>query len=167
MLSTIRHIFRVTAKSSFWPQFVSYPFSKSRSVRSDSLLSHGLYKDLPTQGSNPGLQHLRWIIYQLSHKGSPIILEWVPYPFSNGSSWPRNWSRVSHTAGGFFTNWAIKEALTAGNRPLFPLSFGGLPISNPLYHVPWPQRCAWDSSDLNLDLRLSEAKGSWGWITCW
>ena len=53
------------------------------------------------------------------------------------------------------------------NRPLFPLPFGGLPISNPLYHVPWPQRWAWDSAGLNLDLRLSEAMGSWGWITCW
>ena len=27
----------------------------------------------PTQGSNPGLPHCRWILYQLSHKGSPII----------------------------------------------------------------------------------------------
>ena len=26
----------------------------------------------PTQGSNPGLLHCRWILYQLSHKGSPI-----------------------------------------------------------------------------------------------
>ena len=25
----------------------------------------------PTQGLNPGLPHCRWIIYQLSHKGSP------------------------------------------------------------------------------------------------
>ena len=35
-----------------------------------------------TQGSNPGLSHYRWILYQLSHKGSPRILEWVAYPFS-------------------------------------------------------------------------------------
>jgi len=42
----------------------------------------------PTQGSNPGLLHCRWIVYQLSHKGSPRILEWVAYPFSSGSSWP-------------------------------------------------------------------------------
>ena len=34
----------------------------------------------PTQGSNPGLQHCRRIIYQLSHKGSPSILEWVAIP---------------------------------------------------------------------------------------
>jgi len=25
----------------------------------------------PTQGSNPGLPHCRWILYQLSHQGSP------------------------------------------------------------------------------------------------
>ena len=29
------------------------------------------------------------ILYQLSHLGSPRILEWVPYPFSIGSSQPR------------------------------------------------------------------------------
>ena len=27
----------------------------------------------------------RWILYQLSHKGSPSMLEWVAYPFSCGS----------------------------------------------------------------------------------
>ena len=34
-----------------------------------------------TQGSNPGLPHCRQILYQLSRKGSPRILEWVVYPF--------------------------------------------------------------------------------------
>ena len=38
------------------------------------------------------------------------ILEWVAYPFSRGSSRPRNRTGVSCTAGGFFTNWAIGEA---------------------------------------------------------
>ena len=64
----------------------------------------------PTQGSNPGLLHYRWILYQLSHEGSPRILEWVAYPFSNGSSQSRNWTRVSCIADRFFTNWAIREA---------------------------------------------------------
>ena len=27
----------------------------------------------PTQESNPGLPHCRWILYQLSHKGSPDL----------------------------------------------------------------------------------------------
>ena len=42
------------------------------------------------QGSNPGLPHCRQILYQLSHKGSPRIPDWVAYPFSSRSSWPRN-----------------------------------------------------------------------------
>ena len=45
--------------------------------------SRGLF---PTQGSNPGLPHCRQILYQLSHQGSPRILEWVAYPFSSRSS---------------------------------------------------------------------------------
>ena len=45
---------------------------------------------LPTQGSNLGLPHCRWILYQLRHNGSPRIQEWVAYPFSSGSSPPRN-----------------------------------------------------------------------------
>ena len=44
----------------------------------------------PTQGSNLGLPHCRWSLYQLSHKGSLRILEWVAYPFSSRSSRPRN-----------------------------------------------------------------------------
>ena len=56
---------------------------------SDSLRPHGLYSPwnspgqnsgvgslsllqeiFPTQGPNPGLPHCRWIVYQLSYKGS-------------------------------------------------------------------------------------------------
>ena len=56
-----------------------------------------------TQGSSPGLPHCRQILYQLSHKGSPGILEWVAYPFSRRSSQPRDQAQVSRIAGGFFT----------------------------------------------------------------
>ena len=66
--------------------------------------------DLPTQGSNPGLPHCRWILYWLNHQGSPRILEWVAYPFLKGSSQPRNQIRVFCIAGRFFPNWATKEA---------------------------------------------------------
>ena len=41
---------------------------------------HFLHQGIfPTQESNPGLPHCRRILYQLSHKGSPRILEWVAY----------------------------------------------------------------------------------------
>ena len=38
------------------------------------------------------------------------ILEWVAFPFSRGSSQPRDWTQFSHTAGKFFTSWATREA---------------------------------------------------------
>ena len=63
------------------------------------------------KGSNTCLLHCRWILYQLSHQGSPRILEWVAYPFSSGFSLPKNWTRVSCIAGGFFTNWATREPM--------------------------------------------------------
>ena len=67
--------------------------------------------NFPTQGSNPGLSHCRQILYQLSHKGRPRIVEWVAYPLSSGFSQPRSWTSISCIAGGIFTNWAIREAL--------------------------------------------------------
>ena len=83
----------------------NYP-GQNTGVGSPSLLQ-GIF---PTQGSNPGLLHCRQILYQLSHKGSPRILEWVAYHFSSGYSWSRKWTGVSCIAGRFFTNWAIREA---------------------------------------------------------
>ena len=105
--------------------------SESCSVVSDSLRPHGLYSPwnslgqntrvgslslfqgiFPTQELNPGLLHCRQILYKLSHKGSPRILKWVVYAFSSRSSQSRNWTGVSCIAGRFFTNWAIREALS-------------------------------------------------------
>ena len=37
------------------------------------------------------------------------ILEWVPMPYSRGSSQPRDQTHVSHIAGGFFTNIATRK----------------------------------------------------------
>ena len=64
-----------------------------------------LQRILPTQGSNPGLPHCRWILYQLSHRGSPRILDKVTYPFSSGSSQLGNQTRISCIADRFITNW--------------------------------------------------------------
>ena len=65
----------------------------------------------PTQRLNPGLPHCRWILYQLSHQGSPRIWKYLACPFSSGSSWPRNQTRVSSIAGRFFTSWATTPNL--------------------------------------------------------
>ena len=69
------------------------------------------------QGSNPGLQHCRLNLYQLSLQGCPRILKWAVYPFSSGSSWAGNRTGVSCIAGGFLTNWVTREALKYINLP--------------------------------------------------
>ena len=125
---------QLSSSSIEWEMYLPLVFSvvKSESERhsvvSNSLWPHELYRNspgqntgvgsfsllqgiLPTQGSNLGLPHCRSILYQLSYKGSPRILEWVAYPFSSRSSQPRNQTRVSCIAGRFFTNWDIREAL--------------------------------------------------------
>ena len=38
-------------------------------------------------------------------------LKWLAFPFSRGSSQPRDQTQDSHTTGGFFTSWATREAL--------------------------------------------------------
>ena len=41
------------------------------------------------------------------------ILEWVAISFPRGSSWPRDWTQVSHIAGRFFIIWATRQALVS------------------------------------------------------
>ena len=88
-----------------WVNSKTLEWSESRSVMSDSLGPHGLYSPwhspgqntgvgslsllqgiFSIQGLNPGLLHCRQILYQLRHKWSPRILEWVACPFSRGTS---------------------------------------------------------------------------------
>ena len=136
--------------------FIHLAESESCSVVSYSLWPHGLYSPwnslgqklewvafpfsrgiFPTQGSNPDLPHCRWILYQLSHKRSPIILEWVAYPFSSRSSWPRNQTGVSCIAGRFFTNWTIwlevYKLYSAFQRTSF--DFIDLPNCSPVFYI--------------------------------
>ena len=114
--------------------FVLYLWGKKKSdshwVMTNSLQLHGLYSPcnsagqntgvdslsllkgiFPTQESNPGLPHCRQILYQLSQKGSPRILEWVGGLSLLQQIFPtQELNRVSCSAGWFFTNWDIREA---------------------------------------------------------
>ena len=105
-----------------------------------------------THGWNPGLPHCRQILYHLSHKGSPRILKWVAYPFSSGSSQPRNQTRVSCIAGrllseppeepkntgvgslsllqGIFPTQESNQSLLHCRWILYQLSYQGSPIQN-------------------------------------
>ena len=87
-----------------WPKYWSFSFNIRPSNE---------YSGLISQRSKPVLPHCRQVLYQLSYKGRPKILEWVAYPFSRGSSRQRNQTRVSCLAGGFFTTG---EAQPKGNH---------------------------------------------------
>ena len=71
----------------------------------------------PPAGGLPdlGIQPESRVLYHWRQLGSPRILEWVTYPFSRGSSQPRNQTTVSCVAARFF------------NR-----SYQGSPIENEL-----------------------------------
>ena len=90
---------------------------------------------IPSQGPNPGFPYCRWILYQLSHQWNPRILEWVVYPFSSGSSWPKNQIGVSCITSGFFTNWATREA---------PLIKGTYFLSKNLKEALWGWEPCWN-----------------------
>ena len=64
------------------------------------------------------------------------ILEWVAFSFSRGSSQLRDHTRVSCIAGGFFTNWAIREAQKQNlkRRPSWIATEDGSPKADIL---PW------------------------------
>ena len=95
--------------NSLWPHGLCSPWnSPGQNTGVDSLsLLQGIF---PTRGRNSGFPHCHQIFYQLSYQGSPRILKWVAYPFSRGSSWPRNPVGVSCIKGGSFTNQAVREA---------------------------------------------------------
>ena len=89
--------------------------------------------DLPNPGIKPRSPALQVDSYHLSHQGRPRILEWVTYPFSRGSSWSGNWTTVSCLAGGFFPNWATREALTS-SKFRFPQGWVVLLADCTMYH---------------------------------
>ena len=72
------------------PSYPGVKWSESRSDVSDSLRLHRLYSPWNSPGQNNGV---------------------VTFPFPRGSSQPRDRTQVSRIAGGFFTSWAIREAL--------------------------------------------------------
>ena len=90
-----------------------------------------------TQGSNPGLPHCRRVLYRLSHRGSPRILEWVAYSFSRGTSGPRNRTMVSCIAGRFITTWTTREVQVKKQYLLNPRSASAGVLDVNTYFLLW------------------------------
>jgi len=118
---------------------------------SNSLQPHGLYspwnilqarilewvafpfsRNLPNPGIEPRSPTLQADSLPAEPQGSPRILEWAAYPFSSRSSWPRNRTGVSCTAGRFFTNWALREALLKNPPAMQEPLVGSLGREDPL-----------------------------------
>ena len=73
--------------------------SENYSVVSSSLQLHGLY------------------IQSMEFSRPDYWSGWIAFPCSRGFFQPRNWTRVSCTAGRFITNWAIREAPEPPGKP--------------------------------------------------
>ena len=84
-----------------------------------------LQRIFTSQGSNPGLQHCRWILYQLSHKGSPRI-KYIDFKSPGSNSSP--------LLGFLFT----KEAAAAKSLQSCPTlcdPIGGSPPGSPVLGI--------------------------------
>ena len=64
-----------------------------------------------------------WAIQSMAFS-RPEYWSGVAFPFSRGSSQPRDQTQVSHIAGGFFTSWATREAQEYWSGVAFPFSSG-------------------------------------------
>ena len=70
---------------------------------------HALLQDLPNPGIKPKSLALQANSLPPEPPEKPQNIEVEAYPFSRGTSWPKNQIRVSCIAGGFFTSWATRE----------------------------------------------------------
>ena len=115
------------------------------------------------------------------------ILEWVAFPFSRGSSQPRDQTQVSHIADRFFTSWATREAqilewvslsllqqifptqesnrgLLHCRRILYQLSYqGSLPPCEPFHNCLFDDWCPY-STHVFQRVRLPSCCLSISWI---
>ena len=98
-----------------WPSrlLCSWGFSRQEHWSGFHALLQGIF---PTQGLNPGLPHCRQILNHLTYWGSPRTVEWAAYPFSRGTSQPRNGTGVSCIAGSFFISSDAYLVLWSNNQ---------------------------------------------------
>ena len=133
---------------------MGYGESGSCSVVSNSLQTHGLYSPwnspgqntgvgslfrlqefFPTQRLNPGLPNCRWILYQLSHKGSPWGYSGChDYPRVGTSSFSLSRGRACCCTLGVANLWWVQAAGLWG---------GGVDTPSPHFQlelIAWIQR---------------------------
>ena len=81
----------------------------SPALQADSLLTELSGKPKVTQSCPTLCDPVAYTVHGILQAR---ILERVAFPSSRGSSQPRDRTQVSHIVGGFFINWATREAMT-------------------------------------------------------
>ena len=138
-----------------WP----FPFSRGSSwPRGQTWGSCIQAESLPSKplGKRIVYQYQFWVVYVKVVQSCPIlcnpmddtiagilqtrIREWVAFPFSRGSCQPRDQTQVSHIAGRFFTNWAIREWCSNQHQQpwlltQFSILYSSLPIKHLFVHI--------------------------------
>ena len=124
---------------------------------SDSLQPHGLYSSwnspgqntgvgshsllwgiFPTQGSNPGLPHRRWIFYQLSHhrrcsvaKSRPTLCEHVPCSAAGFLPCPSELAEGQSSLSQSLLTLMSIVSMMPSNHPILGCLFSSCPQSFP------------------------------------
>ena len=86
ILYKLDYTYHLVMSDSLWPHGLYSPWSSPGQNTGVGSCSH-LQGIFPTQGSKPGFLHCRQILYQLSHKGNPILTS-NPTPPPPFVSWP-------------------------------------------------------------------------------
>ena len=100
------------SKEEYWSWLPFPPPGESSGPRDQTYVSYRQVDSLPLSHlGGPQYSYMHYSLRRVwsfvtSWTGSSVhgisqarILEWVPIPFSKGSSWPRNQTQVSHSAG--------------------------------------------------------------------
>ena len=105
---------------------------------------HALFQGIfPTQGSNPGILHCRWILYHLSHQGSPSHVYTYMFLYNTHTYIP---------IGTYVYIWASPVAQTVKNPPAMQVTWVWSPgegNGNPLQNICWENpmdRGTWQST---------------------
>ena len=86
------------------------------------------------------------------------ILKWVVFLFSRGSSWPRDQTRVSCIAGGFFTSWATREAHEGQSDCLSLPADRWIPSRTPSQKHPESYSTKWSSQHITMKVNITDFK---------
>ena len=94
----------------WWPGIAAVKFSNS--IWQTTIMREGRLKTIwKSESESCSVVSDSLGVYTIHRLLQARILECIAFPFSSRSSQSRNWTRVSCIAGGFFTNWVIRETI--------------------------------------------------------